>query len=344
MKRKFFTASLVTVIVLALSGCASISSAVNGVLNKKSGPVHSFTGLPGDDGPILAVKIDDTNPAHPQVGIGSADVVYVEQVEAGLTRLLAIFSSQVPEKIGPVRSVRISDIDLLAQYGKVGFAYSGAQSKMRPVVAAANLVDLGAERNSPEIYTRDENRVAPTNMILLPKPLLAKALSKDPSAIALSRNMGWTFGDAPEGGQAINSITIHWPNAQYSAQWSAKEKRWLLWHNGKPNLDDAGMQLGTPTLVIQNVVITPSIYGDKFGGVTPLSQSLGTGSGYLLRDGKVFPLTWSRPSAESGTEWASNGKPANFAAGGIWFMLTDRAPTIEYSVTPSPSASPEKSK
>jgi len=96
--------------------------------------------------------------------------------------------------------------------------------------------------------------------------------------------------------------------------------------------------------VIQNVVITPSIYGDKFGGVTPLSQSVGTGSGYLLRDGKVFPLTWSRPSAESGTEWASNGKPANFAAGGIWFMLTDRAPTIEYSVTPSPSASPEKSK
>jgi Protein of unknown function (DUF3048) N-terminal domain/Protein of unknown function (DUF3048) C-terminal domain len=344
VKRKFFTSSIVTVVVLALSGCASISSAVNGVLNKKSGPVHSFTGLPGKDGPILAVKIDDTNPAHPQVGISSADVVYVEQVEAGLTRLLAIFSSQIPEKIGPIRSVRISDIDLLAQYGKVGFAYSGAQSKMRPVVAAANLVDLGAERNSPEIYTRDENRVAPTNMILLPKPLLAKALSKDPSAIASSRNMGWTFGDAPEGGQAINSITIHWPNAQYSAQWSAKEKRWLLWHNGKPNLDDAGMQLGTPTLVIQNVVITPSIYGDKFGGVTPLSQSIGTGSGYLLRDGKVFPLTWSRPSAESGTEWASNGKPANFAAGGIWFMLTDRAPTIEYSVTPSPSASPEKSK
>ena len=344
MKRKFFTASITAVVLLALSGCASISSAVNGVLNKNSGPVHSFTGLPGDDGPILAVKIDDTNPAHPQVGISSADVVYVEQVEAGLTRLLAIFSSQIPEKIGPIRSVRISDIDLLAQYGKVGFAYSGAQSKMRPVVAAANLVDLGAERNSPEIYTRDENRVAPTNMILLPKPLLAKALSKDPSAIASSRNMGWTFGDAPEGGEAINSITVHWPNAQYSAQWSAQEKRWLLWHNGKPNLDDSGMQLGTPTLVIQNVVITPSIYGDKFGGVTPLSQSVGTGSGYLLRDGKVFPLTWSRPSAESGTEWASNGKPANFAAGGIWFMLTDRAPTIEYSVTPSPSASPEKSK
>ena len=346
MKRKFLAAAIITLIVFALSGCTSISSAVNGVINKKSGPIHSFTGLPGENAPVLAVKIDDTNPAHPQVGMSSADVVYVEQVEAGLTRLLAIFSSHIPEKIGPVRSVRISDIDLLAQYGKVGFAYSGAQTRMRPVVAAANLIDLGAERNPPTIYTRDPNRTEPVNMILLAPALLEKALAKHQSDIAMSQPMGWTFGAKPAGGKAIEKITIDWPNATYSATWSPDEKRWLLSHNGTPDLDADGKQLGSPSLVVQNLKISPSIYGDKFGGITPLSESVGAGSGYLLRDGEIFPVKWNRPDAASGTTWvldngAEKAEPANFAPGQIWFLLTDKSPTITYV---APEAKPSKSK
>ena len=82
-------------------------------------------GLTGSQ--VFAVKIDHTRPSHPRVGTSSADVVYVEPVEAGLTRLLAVFSSTLPEKVGPVRSTRESDVDLLANYGtKVAFAFSGA--------------------------------------------------------------------------------------------------------------------------------------------------------------------------------------------------------------------------
>lgn len=73
------------------------------------------------------VKIDDTPPAHPQAGLEDADVVYIEQVEGGLTRLAAVFSSNIPTVIGPVRSARISDIEILKQFGRVAFAYSGAQ-------------------------------------------------------------------------------------------------------------------------------------------------------------------------------------------------------------------------
>ena len=335
-----------TLALLLLTSCSSLSSAVKGVINQKPTSLHSLTGLPGEDAPILAVKIDDTNAAHPQIGIDQADVVYVEQVEAGLTRLLAIFSSQIPEKIGPIRSVRISDIDLLAQYGKVGFAYSGAQSKMRPVVAAAHLIDLGAERNPPTIYTRDPNRTSPVDMVLLAPSLLEKALAKHQSDLALSKPMGWTFGKKPVGGKAIEKIVIDWPNATYSATWSASEKRWLLSHNGTADLDSDGKQLGSPTLVIQNLTISPSIYGDKFGGITPLSESVGTGSGYLLRDGEIFPVKWNRPDATSGTTWvldngAEKAEPADFAPGQIWFLLTDKSPTITYV---APEAKPSKSK
>jgi hypothetical protein len=79
----------------------------------KSEPMNSLSGLPGGDGPILVVKLDDTRSAHPQIGIEEADIVYIEQVEGGLTRLAAVFSSKIPQRIGPVRSARISDIELL---------------------------------------------------------------------------------------------------------------------------------------------------------------------------------------------------------------------------------------
>jgi hypothetical protein len=80
------------------------------------------------DGPVYAVKVDNTHNAHPQVGLSKADVVYVEQVEGGVTRLAAIFSSEYPKFVGPVRSGRITDIDLLKQYGTVGLFYSGSQN------------------------------------------------------------------------------------------------------------------------------------------------------------------------------------------------------------------------
>ena len=72
------------------------------------------------NGPVYAVKIDNTGKAHPQAGLSKADVVYVEQVEGGVTRLAAIYSSAYPKYVGPVRSGRITDIELLKQYGTVG--------------------------------------------------------------------------------------------------------------------------------------------------------------------------------------------------------------------------------
>ena len=119
-------------------------------------PRNIFTNLPGQNGEVLAVKFDDTIYAHPQEGVESADVVFVTQVEAGLTRLMGIYSSNYPELLGPIRSARISDIDILAQFGKVGFIYSGAQTKLRPVLAAANIENLSADRNPPTIYFNED--------------------------------------------------------------------------------------------------------------------------------------------------------------------------------------------
>ena len=330
-------------LLIVLSSCASPSSFVKKVTQAEV-EKNVLTNLPGTNGPVLAVKIDDTNAAHPQVGLNSADVIYIEQVEGGLTRLAAIFTDKIPDLIGPVRSARISDIEILEQYGRVGFAYSGAQSKMRPILAAANLENMSAERNPPSIYQSDKTRYAPTNMMVDAKALLKKTIEDEGKKIDTVKSIGWQFGKGSELAKDLASAEVKWPAAKYGMTWSKSEKRWLLTFNGKPNLDSNGRQLGSANFVIQKVAITDSIYGDKFGGVTPMSNTVGSGTGYLLRDGKIVSIKWDRPSAQVGTIWTlADGTVANFADGQVWIALTDTEPKLEYPA-PAESASPQKSK
>lgn len=294
----------------------------------KQAPLHSLTGIEGSDGPVLVVKIDDTTYAHPQVGLKDADVVYIEQVEGGLTRLAAVFSSRIPALVGPVRSARISDIELLAQYGKVGFAYSGAQRLLLPLIASANLHDVGANKFGPQFYYNDSARIAPYAMMLRAPELLVEAKTRGISPVT-SANMGWNFGDPAEDLIPMKSARISWPASSYDVRWSETEDRWLLDHNGRLNVDSTGYVLGPKTFIIQMVSISDSIYKDKVGGVTPFSATVGSGTCYLLRNGGYLPCLWNRPSEDSGTTFTDpSGQELTFEAGQIWFALTAKEPVF----------------
>jgi hypothetical protein len=303
--------------LIALTACGS------------GGEVSAISGKEVPDGPIVVVKIDDTNEAHPQVGIDKADLIYIEQVEGGLVRLAAIFSTEIPAKIGPVRSARISDIDLMSQFGKVAFFYSGAQSKLYPVISSANLHDIGAAHESPSLYSRDASRYAPYDMVLIGAEVKKRIANLD---VATTSNIKWSFGELSNKGVATKSVKVRWPAANYSARWNGKS--WDLSHNGNPDVTSDGVQISPTTFIIQNVVITDSIYKDKLGGVTPLSVTVGEGTGWVLRDGFAIKAVWNRPDAQSGTTWADlDGNEIKFAAGQVWIALTDQAP--EFTAPPT---------
>ena len=331
MRSNFF--AIIVFASLAFTGCESKSISTS---DHSQPTYNSISGRVGVDGPILAVKVDDTHFARPQIGIDEADLVYIEQVEGGLTRLAAIFSSTIPEEIGPVRSARISDIDLLSQFGRVVFAYSGAQRSLWPVVASANLWDYGAQHSSPTIYPRDRNRTSPYNMIVRGDLLVAKSIG-DSREIARSKSPGWSFGSAPVGGVPIDSSKIYWPASKYEVTWSKSANRWLLSNGGVADLVASGKQLSATTFVIQIVSITNSNYRGKDGTYTPFSQTIGTGTGYILRNGRSFKANWSRPSAEAGTTWTlADGSEIKFAPGSIWVALTDRKPEFTFTAPASP--------
>jgi hypothetical protein len=313
------------VIILSLTGNTDLPK----LPLAKQQAKNFFTGLAGENKQILVVKIDDTNAAHPQIGVESADVVYVEQVEGGLTRLAAIYTSKLPPLIGPIRSARISDIELLAQFGRVGFAYSGAQSKMRPVIAAANLENLSAERNPPSIYGKDPDRQGPVDMILKPDLLLERANANPKIRIETATASVFPFGDAPKGETNTAVAKVKWPSAKYELRWDSTNEKWLIYFNEKPNMAANGEHLYADTAIIQIVSITPSIYGDKFGEITPFSKTTGSGKAVMLRDGFSYQISWQRNLETDVTTWMSeDGGVANFKPGRTWIFLTDKAPVL----------------
>jgi len=324
VRRLIFLISL-AVIILSLTGNTDLPK----LPLVKQQAKNFFTGLAGENKQILVVKIDDTNAAHPQIGVESADVVYVEQVEGGLTRLAAIYTSKLPPLIGPIRSARISDIELLAQFGRVGFAYSGAQSKMRPVIAAANLENLSAERNPPSIYGKDPDRPGPVDMILKPDLLLERANANPKIRIETATASVFPFGDAPKGETNTAVAKVKWPSAKYELRWDSTNEKWLIYFNEKPNMAANGEHLYADTAIIQIVSITPSIYGDKFGEITPFSKTTGSGKAVMLRDGFSYQISWQRNLETDVTTWMSeDGGVANFKPGRTWIFLTDKAPVL----------------
>src|SRR5215469_3799758 len=275
-----------------------------------------FTGEPVTSlGPVIAVKIDNIVYARPQTGLGAADIVYVIPVEGGLTRFMAIYSSQVPPVIGPVRSAREDDIELLRQFGTPAFAYSGAQPHLLPVVEHARIVDLYS--NIVSGYYRDYRRIAPYNLYARGPALQAKA-----TGASTAHDIGFRFGPAPSGGQEATTETVSYASASFTFTYSPTSGRWLVSMDGRPALTTDTGQLSAATVVIQHTVVRTSPY-IEWGALPPYAESAGSGSALVLRDGLAYQAHWSRPSADGGTTFTTaTGQPMTFASGPVWVVLT----------------------
>jgi len=335
------TLAVATLALTACSGAggtgsptpAATTTAATGTASPSASPTPSdfvgipagaspFSGRPGGAGrPVLVVKFDNTLNAQPHTGLSSADIVYIEEVEFGLTRIAAVFSSVLPKVVGPIRSARISDIDLLAQFGRPAFAYSGAQHRMRPVLAAASIYDVSGDQG-PAGYYRDPRRWAPYNFFGVPKALLARA----PKA-SDARDVGFVFSaTAPAGGTPTKSVTATYPDSSATFVWNSTLQSWDVLLNKRPARATEGGTQHASTVVIQYVAQYDSGYGDKFGGKTPKLETVGTGRGIVLRSGRSYPVTWTRASATNGTTFTgADGQPVPFAVGQIWVVLVNEA-------------------
>ncbi|HEX5018651.1 MAG TPA: DUF3048 domain-containing protein, partial [Actinomycetes bacterium] len=281
-------------------------------------PTTLFSGRRGKDHKVLAVKLDNTVNSHPHAGLLAADVVYLEEVEYGLTRFMAVYSSKYPRVIGPVRSARHSDLEVLRQYGKVAFAFSGAQSRILDDIARAPLYPLSNDAGA-DGYSRNPDRTAPWDLFADPQQLL-----NDAKKATKAHDVGFTFSaQTPDGGKRTRQFTVFWPSARAQFNWSRPQGRWLLTMDGSKAMSTEGPQLGGSTVIVQSVDVYPSPYGDAYGGVTPTTETVGKGKAWMFRNGQMWPITWSRPKPTSGTTWKYKGKTIDFDPGQVWVLLLD---------------------
>ncbi|MEW2624012.1 DUF3048 domain-containing protein [Streptomyces sp. NPDC048106] len=277
-------------------------------------PTASPAATPAGGSP-LAVKIDNVPAARPQTGLDAADVVYVEQVEGGLSRLMAVYASRLPEVVGPVRSARESDLELLRQFDRPYLAFSGAQRALLPLIDRAPVRPEPPDRASGAYY-RDSARSAPHDLCLRPARLLRSA----PGQGALTT--GFRYGPAPSGGTPVASRTVRYPAARFTFTWSAPRHGWLITTDGTPTVTTDGPRPAPPTVVVQYVGIHDSPYHDVLGNPTPFTETVGSGRAEVLRDGRSYAATWSRPAADGGTAFTGpDGEPLDFAAGQVWVVF-----------------------
>ncbi|KUO19392.1 DUF3048 domain-containing protein [Streptomyces dysideae] len=269
---------------------------------------------PASGGSVLAVKIDNARAARPHTGLDSADVVYAEQVEGGLSRLMAVYATKLPKAVGPVRSARESDLELLRQFDQPTLAFSGAQSKLMPLINKAPLNVQTPDQTSGAYY-RGTDKPSPHNLYLRPGKLMPSA----PGADALTT--GFRYGTAPTGGKAEAARTVRYPAARFTFTWSESRDRWLVSMDGTATETADGKRVAAATVVVQYVTIRKSAYHDFLGNNTPYTETVGSGKAKVLRDGRAYDVNWEREKATDGTEFTTNdGTPVNFAKGQVWVV------------------------
>ena len=241
---------------------------------------HPFTGGSEPIGPVVAVKIENTASGMPQVGLSQADLIYQELVEGGETRLCAIYSTRKPGLVGPIRSARETDIELLGEYGKVGLAFSGANKLMLRVVRRANLVDARWDA-VPSAYTELRSRRMPYKV----HASVPKLIEKAPGAAA--KDIGLRFGNSRSPSSAATKVTIPWKHMTNTARYNPATRRWTIYFNNRA-------QVTVDNLVVQYVKIKQTGFTDAAGNNTPLSRTLGSGKVTVFRDGRAVDGTWHR--------------------------------------------------
>jgi Protein of unknown function (DUF3048) N-terminal domain/Protein of unknown function (DUF3048) C-terminal domain len=313
-------AGLVVGLIFALGGRtthANEAASTPSASPSPSGPLRSpFTGeIVSSLKPVLAVKIDNIVLARPSTGLTHADIIYALPVEGGLSRLMAIFSSHVPQVVGPVRSAREDDMELLRQFGRPAFAYSGATPTLLPFIHRhARIVNLYAGTTAG--YYRDFNRVAPYNLYAHARQLVAEA-----HGASLARDIGFWFGPPPPGGKATRSRSVSYPAASFGFTWSKAKGRWLVSMDGTPAATTDGGRLSAATVVIQYTTMRTSVF-KEYGFRPPYAESVGSGRAVVLRDGKAWNVRWSRPKGSAGTTFTTaSGQPMTFATGQVWVIL-----------------------
>ncbi|MGI8678401.1 MAG: DUF3048 C-terminal domain-containing protein [Jatrophihabitans sp.] len=321
-------ASFAVVALLGVAACggsgtkkptSASPTATTSTANGAAAPVNPLRGGAPSSNGVVGVKIDDTGNGRPQRNIDKADVVYIEEVEGGLTRLLAVFQTNLPV-VEAVRSTRAADPEILAQYGPIAYAASGGAHNPLSVLDKSPLKTSINDRGGPG-FKRDGSRSAPYNLTAN-LATIAKA-RKAPRA----RNVGFTWATASAqlaGATTGTRIQTRVGGTPVEFRYDAATHRYNRYIGGALQRTAAGRVISTPNVIVQFCKVVPyPADRDVNGNPNAFTYTVGSGKVVVFRDGKRIAGTWSRAAQANPTRYADvKGAPILLRPGGTWVVLT----------------------
>lgn len=282
-------------------------------------PTDPLTGqAPAPTTPLLAVKIDNgvlSRPFHK--GLETASIVYVELVEGGTTRFMALWSQAPNAEIGPIRSLRESDMELLLQYGRPGVGFSGANDRVlrgfQEASTRGEFVDVSFD-SRPQLYRIGERRTDAKNFYAN-----AGDLARNATGAQAAQDTGLRFGDGPRPDHTPGTAAkvVFSPQETLTVQYDPAIARYRVSVGGR------AIAGGTPAnVVLQQVQVRDGGFTDAVGNRTPYSVTVGSGPVDVLRDGVRQTGTWQRPDPLGGTRFvAADGTDLPLKPGPTWIFL-----------------------
>ena len=328
MRRRTVTAVALLTTSLVLAGCGSnngsddkagaggadAQAVAAGSTVKATWPL---TGLPvtGDEEaaqkhPVMVLKMDNTYASSPQMGLGSADMVVEELVEGGMTRLAAFYYSKIPGTVGPVRSMRASDIGIVSPV-KATVVTSGAAQ-----VTINRIDDAGITwyTEGDKGFFRDSSRSAPYN--LFTKLDETESLIGQKTAERPDDYLPWgDEKDFPQG-QPARTLAASFSGG-HTTNWTFKNGTYV----NENTYAGAGDEFPADTVLVLRVKVGDAGYRDPAGNPVPETQFTGKGQALIFHDGRLVRGQWTKDDLGSPLKLSTTAGDLTVPAGHTWIEL-----------------------
>jgi hypothetical protein len=335
MQRRPIVPALVLVLVLALTAaaCSGGGGGERGSADRP-GPTPAapasgtfpLTGLPATDAAKLnrqavAVKIDNNVQARPQAGIELADVIYEEFTE-GITRFVVVFHSNDAPTVGPVRSVRPADPNIVRPLGGP-LVFSGGSPAVLNVVRSAGVRQV--TENDTDTLRRRSGRRAPHNLYTSTDAMFRKAgAGSPPPPLGPFLREGQTY--SPAGVAQVTNLTLApAPGVRASYQWDPGSASWKRSTDGRPHMLENGAQIAPRNIIVQ---YTPYV-GFAQDRKVRYPEVVGSGDALVYVAGTQVKARWTKSSPTSVTTYVdSAGAPIPLGQGQTWVHLQEPNATV----------------
>lgn len=283
----------------------------------------------------IAVMIENAafGGVRPQSGLSSAQVVYELPVEGGITRFLAVFAGELPEKIGPVRSARPTYLEFSSEYNAL-YAHAGGSPEALAAVDGLAILDLSALASDATYFFRDQNLVAPHNLFTS-QTLLTSARHDKGLDTQTPEYEAWDFKDDEPTNQPSTEPLIYdfGSGPLYSVQYTynSTTNSYDRQDGGDDHLDANTGKIISPKVVIAQM-IPAGVPAGTDGRVN--FDVTGTGLAYIAQDGKVIEGVWSKTDRSSRTIFRdAQGNRVEFDRGAIWISLIPATGSVTLPTT-----------